>query len=247
MPPDSASTADLGHYHVTGQPVPRIGMELSDARYAGAEITSDKGGSRHAAYQPRDAPAPDAVPPVARRGRHVCAAPIGTGEPMSIPKDPPVPVRPCTRHSLDAGTHPSVAPERVARRGNRRVQSVAWSPLPSTGLRPFRVEWANRSGATSRPLCHARKPDSLRSRTPETTPCRVADIKGIERRAQWPPNSIYKWWGVPPGRFSGSRPRQAMWEPPLTKRVEPVMKPAASSARNRTQRATSSGCLCRCG
>ena len=34
----------------------------------------------------------------------------------------------------------------------RSAQSVPWSPLRSSGLRPFRAEWANRSGATVRPL-----------------------------------------------------------------------------------------------
>ena len=49
-----------------------------------------------------------------------------------------------------AGTRPC---RRLASQdGPRRAQSVPWSPLPSSGLRPFRAEWANRSGATVRPL-----------------------------------------------------------------------------------------------
>ena len=50
-----------------------------------------------------------------------------------------------------AATFPPLGPERVARRGKRREARVEWSPLPSS-LRPTRVEWANRSGATIRPL-----------------------------------------------------------------------------------------------
>ena len=64
----------------------------------------------------------------------------------------PVPVLAMSSRIYAAATFPPLGPERVARRGKRREARVEWSPLPSS-LRPDRVEWANRSGATMRPLC----------------------------------------------------------------------------------------------
>ena len=75
---------------------------------------------------------------------------IGTAKLNELPL-PPVPVLAMPVRIYAAATFPPLGPERVARRGKRREARVEWSPLPSS-LRPTRVEWANRSGATIRPL-----------------------------------------------------------------------------------------------